>query len=269
MHRGGEVVERTKAFVTRTDGVTLEWWRDVGWLTVRGSLPRVLGFTNDVVLSWSDTVRALAVMTGDISSEMTGERLPWLDRWSLWRLDACWGWPCDPGPYIDALRIVRLRGTQSVAEPGSVRWRSLRSNSIFGRFYNKSKEQGRDVPLPSRLELQLRPHRQVIRVDGDRIGGKVADLSEHVCKTVLRDTLRRFRLDAPIPSVMASKGVLVRAYGSRKGGNLWRELLAFSTCGGWPSDYSHKKICRIERECRGAGIGALSPEGTLAPLVLT
>jgi hypothetical protein len=267
-HRGGEVTERIKAFVTRTDGVTLEWFDDVHWLTVRGSLPRVLGLENDVILSWPDVVRALAVVTGDVASEMTGQPLPWLDGWGLWRFDPVWAWPCDPGPYIDALRIVRLARTQAVCEPGSVRWRSLRSGAILGRFYDKSKEAGRDVPLPARLERQVRAKRQVVRVDGDRVGGKVSDLSESVCLGVLASTLRRFGLDRPIPSVVASKRVLKDALGPRKGGNLWRELLAFSACGGWPADYSHGKVRRIERDLRGAGIGALSPDGELPPLEL-
>jgi hypothetical protein len=266
MHRGGEVIERVKAFVTRTDGVTLEWYDDVHWLTVRGSLPRVLGLTNDVILSWPDTVRALAVVTGDVASEMTGQPLPWLDGWGVWRVDPVWAWPCDPGPYIDALRMARLARTQTVSEPGSVRWRSLKSGAIYGRFYDKSKEAGRSVPLPARLERQVRPKRQTVRVDGDPVGGKASDLSESLCMGVLASTLRRFGLDRPIPSVMASKRVLVDAWGPRKGGNLWQELLTFSVCGGWPADYSQGKVRRIERECRAAGIGALSLDGELPPL---
>jgi hypothetical protein len=269
VHRGDDVIERRKAFITRADGVRLEWFDDVGWLKVCGSLPRVLGLQNDVILSWPDTVRALAVVTGDVAPEMTGDRLPWLDRWHCWRFDPVAAWPCDPAPYIDALRIARLVGTQAVCEPGSVRWRSLRSGAIFGRFYDKSKEAGRVVPLPARIERQALPKRQVVRVDGDRVGGKVSDLSEHVCKGVLASMLRRFGLDSPIPSVMASKRVLVDAWGPRKGGNLWRELLAFSTCGGWPADYSRGKVRRIEHDCRVAGIRALSLDGELPPLVLS
>jgi len=267
-HRDGQIVERTKAFVTLENHATLEYFDGIGWLCVRASLPKVLGLPNDVILSWFDTVKALGVVVGELAPEMTGDRLSPLDEWGLWRFDPVWAWPCDPGPYMDALRIARLARTQTVCEPGSVRWRSLRSGAIYGRFYDKSKEQGRVVRLPARLERQVRPKRQTVRIGGDRIGGKVSDLSESVCLGVLASTLRRFGLDRPVPSVMASKRILCEVYGGRKGGNLWQELLTFSVCGGWPSDYSDAKMRRVERDCRRAGIGALSPDGELPPLEL-
>jgi hypothetical protein len=269
MHRGGEVIERVKAFTTRADGVTLEFWDEVNWLTVSGSLPKVLGLPNDVVLTWFDTVRALGVMVNEIAPEMTGDSLLPLDSWGLWRLDPVAAWPVAPDAYIDALRIVRLRGTQAVCEPGSVRWRSLRSGSIYGRFYDKAKESGHDVPLPARLERQVRPRRQVVRVDGERVSNRVSNLSEHVIKGVLASTLRRFGLDRPILTVTGSRPVLCGAYGDRKGSRLWEQLLAFSVMGSWPANYSDSKVRRIERDCRRAGIGALSPEMELPPLRLS
>jgi hypothetical protein len=267
VHRGGEVQERVKAFV-QLDAVTVEYLASVGWLTARASLPKVLGKTNDVILSWGDTVKALAVVTGDVAAGAVGDRLPALPEWGLWRFDPVWAWACDPGPYLDALRIARLPRTQAVAEPGSVRWRSLRSGAIFGRFYDKSKEAGRAVELPARLERQVRPKRQVVRVDGVRVGGKVGDLSEEVCIGAVKDLLRSFGLDRPIACVSGSRGILRGFYGIRKGDNLWRELLAFDACCGWPAGYSDGKVRRIERDCRRAGIGALSPDGELPALVI-
>jgi hypothetical protein len=265
-HRGDETVERTKAFLTIDNGMTLEYLADMGWLTVRASLPRILGLQNDVVLSWPDTVRALAVATGDLASHLVGDRLPPLRSWALWRFDPVWAWPCDPAPYIDALRIARLPRTQAVCEPGSVRWRSLRSGAIFGRFYDKSREAGRRVDLPCRLELQARPKRQVIRVEGQRVRGEVGELTETTCRGAVIEAAHRLGLTRPIPSVAASRAILTDFWGPRKGNNLWRELLAYEVCGGWPAGYADKKIRRIERDLRQAGIAALSTDGELPPL---
>jgi hypothetical protein len=266
VHRGGEVQEHVKAFANLGNGAALEYFATAGVLTVRASLPKALGYTNDVVLSWADTAKALFVVTGGFASELAGQTLPAADSWGLWRFDPVWAWGCDPAPYLDALRMARLARTQTVCEPGSVRWRSLRSGSIFGRMYDKSKEAGRTVPLPCRLEREVRPKRQTLRVDGDPVGGSVSDLSEAVCLGVIGDTLTRLGLDRPIPSVMASRRVLTGACGRRKGDNLWRELLTFQACSGWPADYSTAKVRRIERDCRRAGIGALSLDGTLPAL---
>ena len=265
-HKGDEIDEKVKAFLTLDNGAVFEYLASVGWLTVRASLPRVLGHDNDVVLSWNDTAKALAVVTGDLGCHVVGQRLPALEKWGVWRFDPVWAWPCDPAPYIDALRIARLPRTQAVCEPGSVRWRSLRSGAIFGRFYDKSREAGRVVPLPSRFELQMRPKRQVIRVAGDRLRGDVSDLSEATCRGAVKESVQLLGLDRPIPSVAASRAVLTGFWGPRKGGNLWRELLAFSACGGWPADYSDHKTRRIERDLREARIVALSPDGVLPGL---
>jgi hypothetical protein len=266
IHKDGEVQEHVKAWANLDNGAALEYFDSVGVLTARASLPKVLGHTNDVILSWPDTVKALFVVTGSLASEWVGQHLPALDTWGLWRVDPVWAWPCDPAPYLDALRMARLARTQTVCEPGSVRWRSLQSGAIFGRMYDKSKEAGHTVPLPCRLERQVRPKRQTVRVDGDRVGGQVGDLSEGVCLGVIGDTLTRLGLDRPIPSVMASRAVLRGTYPKRKADNLWRELLTFRECSGWPADYTRGKVRRIERDCRNAGIGALSLDGTLPAL---
>ena len=264
--RGDEVFETVKAFVSRDDGVVFEWFADAHWLTVRASLPRVLGFANDRVLTWPETRRALAVLTGEVGSQMTGRALPELSTWGLWRCDPVHAWPIEPGPYLDALRLARLEHSQAICEPGSVRWRSLRSGAIFGRAYDKAREAGHRVELPLRLELQLRPKSRIVRVRGEQMGGAVSGLTEDVCKSVLRETLSRLGLDRPIVSVSGARSVLVAYWGPRKGGGLWRELLAFEACGGWPSDYTTGKVRRLERDLRAAGIGALSSSGELPAL---
>ena len=94
----------------------------------------------------------------------------------------------------------------------------------------------------------------------------MGDLTELVCLGVVRDTLHEFGLDKPIPSIMGSRQKLVDCHGVRRGDNLWHGLLAFQACGGWPSGYSKAKSRRIERDCKRAGIRALSVVGELPPL---
>lgn len=58
--------KKVKPFVTLDNGATFEYFASVGWLAVRASLPKFLGESSDAVLSWADSVRALAVLTGDV-----------------------------------------------------------------------------------------------------------------------------------------------------------------------------------------------------------
>jgi hypothetical protein len=264
VHKDGERTEHGRAWL-KQDGVTLDWWGDAGRLSVSASLPKLLLGRNDVLIDWTDCVKALDRLTGEVAPTLTGVDLPPLDTWHYHRLDVCWAWEPEPGAYFDALATAGLPGTVPVRFPTSVHWRS-RANKTVARFYDKTVEVGHRVDLPARFEVQLRPKKQVRKVNGYQLKGHVDELTEPRLKAILQGFTATLGLDRPVPSQQAALARLVECYGMRKGQNLWAELCAYRECGGRPATYSRRKCARIERDWRKAGVRAVSPEGELPAL---
>lgn len=243
----------------------LRYFADAGQIALEVSLPRLVKGDNALLLSWPDCVSGM-VRAAELASDTMHMPMPAIENWQVFRLDPVWAWPVDPTPYLSALHFGRLRGTQVAQEPGSVRWRSLRSGSIFARFYDKSHEQGRAVGLPARFERQIRPKKQVVRVDGQELGRTVSDLNESAMLSILRDGVAQVGLDQPVRTVAATKAVLIDALGKRAGRNLYRVLLESREVGGLPVDLAAATRRKYERQMRQAGVGMVSLETELPPL---
>jgi hypothetical protein len=249
------------------EGVRLAYGAGFGWMTGEASLPVLVAGDNSVLLDWAQCQKGLGVMR-DAGSEAMGVKLPALDDWRVTRFDAVWAWPVSPAPYIGALRFARLPRTQARGYESSVDWVTSQGHRIRARFYDKGAEAGHGVDLPSRLERQVRPRREVVRVGGDRLGCGVRDLGASSVKALLTKTLADLGLDKPIPSVLGLKGRLVRAHGKRRGANLFRVLLEARAFGGWPGDVSKDTVRRHQRQLRQAGVRAVSLDGELPPLAV-
>jgi len=269
--RGFEVCTRSRngesllwAWLVAADGLRVRYFPVGGRAAVEVSLPRLVRGRNDVVLSYGECRSAFRDLAERVG-EYLGASLPNPDDWLVYRFDPVAAWPCSPAAYLACLHVARLPGTSLVSEPGSLRWRSLRSGRIKARFYDKSAEVGCPVALPTRFERQLRPAREIVRVDGLRVGRRVADLTEGVLVSVIREGLSQLGLDKPVRGLAAARGVLVEAYGRTRGSRLWSELLAFRECGGWPSDYSPAKRRRLERALVRAGLPIVSLDGCELP----
>jgi len=247
-------------------GARFRYYADAGWLRVELSLPKFRHGRNDVLLSWQETQEAIGTLTGEVVPDRMGASMPSSEAWYMVRLDPVWAWAVDPTPYLGALHLARLRGTHAVSEPGTVRWRSMRSGRIYARLYNKSQEAGHSVPLPTRFERQLRPRRQVVKVDGAVLDPVLANLQEADLLDLLKGGLCDLGLDRPIKSVSGTRSVLMGAHGRRRGSNLFSELCVLREFGTWPSDYSPQKVRRIERQCMEAGVGMVSLDGELPAL---
>jgi hypothetical protein len=267
VHKDGERSEHGRAWLQQ-DGVHCQWYGDGGRLTVSASLPKLLYGRNDLLIDWTDCVKALDKLTGEVAPTLVGVDLPALDKWDYHRLDVCYGWPREPGPYFDALALATLPRTSTVRYRTSVHWRSP-ANKTVARFYDKTVEAGHTVDLPARFEVQLRPKRQVRKANGHQLKGHVDELTEPRLKAILQDYTATLGLDRPIPSEQAALVRLVEFYGRRKGQRLWSELMAYRHCQGRPAMYSDRKCQRIEHDWHSAGIRAASPQGELPALAVT
>jgi len=268
LRRGDDVRELRTATLAAESGVRLAYFEQVGWLRVEASLPRVATGRNDGLLSWPECSDTLSRLTAELAPECVQSRLPPLDRWKLCRLDPVWAWPVDPGPYLAALHLARLRGSQPVSENGSVRWRSVRSGSIWCRLYDKSKEQGRQVDLPTRFERQLRVNKRKVKAAGREVSRNVAELTEDTCLTLLREGVAAVGLDRPVKTVAALRGQLVDALGRRAGRNVYRVLLEVQAEGCWPYDLAPSTRRKYERQLEQAGVGMVSLTGELPGLTV-
>jgi len=237
-------------------GARLKYFANAGQLALEVSLPKLVTGTNESLLDWGGCVAGL-VRVAELAGDVIGAELPPIDEWKLYRLDPVWAWSVDPGPYLAALHLGRLRGSHTVQEPGSVRWRSLRSGSILARLYDKAKETGHTVDLPTRFEVQTRPGRQVVKVEGERVR-KVADLSESGLFSLLRDKAKCVGLGEPVRGVGALRSILVERLGRRAGVSLWRVLLEARELGGFASDILPDTRRKYEGQLRTAGVGAVS-----------
>jgi len=242
----------------------LRYFANAGQLALEVSLPKLVMGDNASLLSWPACAAGL-VRSGELAGDVLGAVLPPIESWQVFRLDPVWAWACDPGPYLAALHLGRLRGSQVAQEAGSVRWRSLRSGSIFARLYDKSQEQGHAVGLPTRFERQLRPGKQVIKVDGERIGRTVGDLNESDLLTILKDGAAQVGLSEPVRGVSAARSVLVSELGRRAGVNLFRVLLEARELGGFASDIAPDTRRKYEGQLKRAGVGMLSLDDAELP----
>jgi len=236
-------------------------------LNVEVSLPKLLKGDNSLLLSWPEVATGL-VQVSKLAQDVLRSCLPPIEDWQVFRLDPVWAWPVNPDPYIAALHFGRLRGSQVAQEPGSVRWRSLRSGSIFARFYDKSHEAGHDVDLPTRFERQIRPKKQVVRVEGEQIGRKVSDLNQDTLLGLLREGASQVGIDKPVKSIPALRPLLIDALGKRSGSNIFRVLLEAREFGGFPSDLADATRRKYERQLKQAGVGMVSQGAELPGLVI-
>jgi len=248
-------------------GVRMAYLAGIAWLGAETSLPSILGGDNSKLLGGSECQEALQMLRAVVSAGV-GRELPELPAWRVSRFDPVWAWLHSPAPYIGALGLARLPRTESVRFGSSVRW-VTRGNRVRARCYDKSQEQGRQVDLALRFERQVR-RRERVRVGDDVIGRSVDDcLNEPTCMAILKDGLHALGLDRPIPSLQASRALLVGAYGRRRGRNAWAVLRDVIECGGvWPGDFSKRDRQRYESLFRGAGVSVVSPVGELPPLEL-
>jgi len=247
-------------------GVRLAYMAGIGWLGAEASLPSLKGVSNSQLLEPGQCAEAVN-MVRDVASAAVGMELPGLDEWTVSRFDPVWAWDRDPGAYVGALLMARLPRTEPVHYGSSVRW-VTRSNRVRARCYDKAKEQGHAVDLPLRLERQIR-RRETLRVDGQEVPRTVAGaLTEQVCLGVIRESIMALGLDRPIPSIMATRRLLVDTYG-RAGKNAYSCLRDVFECGGvWPSDVSRWTKRKYERMYRDAGVSVVSPIGELPGLEL-
>jgi hypothetical protein len=249
------------------EGVRLAYGAGFGWMTGEASLPVLVAGDNSVLLDWGQCQKALDFIR-DAAGEAVGVKLPALDDWRVTRFDAVWAWPVSPAPYIGALRFARLPRTQARGYSTSVDWVTCRGHRIRARFYDKGAEAKHAVDLPARLERQVRPRRETVRIDGERLACGVRDLGASSVKGLLAGTLADLGLDKPIPSVLGLKGRLVQAHGKRRGANLFRVLLEARAFGGWPGDVSRQTVARYQRQLRQADVRAVSLDGELQALAV-
>jgi hypothetical protein len=250
------------------EGVRLHFGAGFSWMTAETSLPRLVKGDNALLLDWGDCQRGFDLVR-EAACDAAAVSLPEVTDWHLTRVDALWAWPVEPTPYIAALRFARLPRTQARAfGSNSVDWMT-RGRRIRARFYDKEAEVGATVDLPSRLERQARPRREVVRVGGgDRLGDRVGDLAAASVKGLLCDCMAELGLDKPIRSVLALRGPLVEAHGRRRGSNLFRALLEARACGAWPGYWSRWTLAAYRRRLAEAGIRAFSLDGELPALAV-
>lgn len=249
------------------DGVRLSFGAGFAWLSAETSLPGIVLGDNAQLLDWQGCQSGFD-MIHNTCEDALGVALVPVNEWRLTRCDAVWAWPVNPAPYVGALRFTRLPRTQARAYGSSVDWVTSQGHRTRARFYDKACEKGVSVDLPSRLERQTRPRKEVVKVQGDRLGVQVGDLTADVALGLVSETMTGLGLDKPIPTVLGLRGSLVDAYGRRKGMNLFRALLEARAFGGWAGDLSKDTVARYQRDLRGAGIRAVSIEGELPALSL-
>jgi len=260
--------KRVKATLTTEEGPRLTFWGGLNWLALETSLPKLIKQDNAALIQgWDEVLDALQV-AHDLAEHVTSSRLAGTDDgWNVSRLDPVWAWPTDPLPYLAALRLTRLPRTHPVIYDTSVSWATTRGHRIRGRCYDKTAEAGHNVELPLRLERQVRPRREVCRVNGERIPRTFGELTADHVVQVLTDTMQGLGLDRPIPTPLEARRRLVECHGSRRGRNLYRALRECHDFGDrWPSDLSDWSQRDIETGIRQAGITCLSWEGELPAL---
>ena len=240
--------------------VRLHYGAGFAWLVAETSLPRLVLNDNSELLTWEQVQVGLS-QVHDIACGCVGLALPAVEGWKWSRLDAVWAWPCEPLPYIQALRFVRLPRTWPRRYESSIDYLT-RGRRVRLRLYDKSAEAGHDVVLRTRLERQVR-RREAL---GKRLGSQVADLSAILVRGLLSDALATLGLDEPVPSMLAARQSLIACHGKRRGYNLWCRLLDAVACGGWASDLRADTRRRYERQLRQAGVRALSLDGQLPAL---
>jgi len=261
--QGGQV-----SAVIEYGGARLCYKAGVAWLGIEASLPALLAGDNSVLLDAAGC-REGAVKLCELACTAVGCDLPALGDWKVSRFDPVWAWPCDPAPYIGALTVARLPRTEGVRYGSSVRW-VTRTGRVRARCYDKKEEQGRDVDLPLRLERQVR-RREVVRdAAGGEVGRRVDDvLADGVCVGIVRGAVAALGLDRPIPTLQATKRVLIEMYGRRRGLTAWAVLRDVIDCGGvWPGHFGVPRRRQYEKLWRDAGVSVSSPVGELPPLVV-
>jgi hypothetical protein len=254
----------TVKYVRQTDdGVNL-CWRSVGWLSASVSLPAFLVGRNDVVLSWSQVETALDGLLETMAGEV-GIAFPSWREMTVTRADCCWGWPYPASAYLSAMVFSRLPKTHLVRWPNSLIWQTFR-NRTRCRLYSKRAEFGDPaVVLDTRLERQVRPNRERLRLDGQLFPNRAGDLSERLILDTLRATLRELGLDRPVETRQAARVRLERAYGRRQGAVLWRAAADFYETGVWPDYASRPTIYRWQGMLKAAGVNAATLDGTELP----
>jgi len=248
-------------------GVRCAWSPPFRWLSAEASLPYLVCGDNAVLLTWDECRRGLQLLR-ERAGEALGVDLPDLDEWKVARADPVHAWGTDPTPYLSALRLARLPRTEPKLYDGSLAWVS-RANRVQVRCYDKAREQGHPVDLPLRLERQVRrPNRYVVRDEGgNRVSSYLGAWDHNQVVSLVCAAMRDLGLDRPVPSPLAARGVLVEAYGQRKGLNLWRALLDAHTSGGWDMvDVSPRTRQRYQQDARDAGVRGVSLDGELPAL---
>lgn len=275
LDRGWDVYSRTSGAVPgRGDlwaccelgGARLKYLSGIGWLSAEASLPKLLYEDNAVLLQRADFERALALVR-DVAGAAAGCAVPPLAEWRVSRFDAVWAWDRDPAAYLGAVGVARLPRTKPVRYESGVQWRTS-SGRVRARAYDKRIEQGHTVDLPLRIERQVRPRRERVRIDGAVLGNGVGDLTPAVARAVVSDALGALGLDRPIHSLGATRGLLQEAYGPRTGRSAWDRLRDVIELGGWPGDVGNRTRQRYEALWRAAGVGPVSAEGELPGLAV-
>jgi len=274
LRRGWDVTTRTSLHggdvwaSCQFEDVRLHFGGGIRWLTAECSLPGIVSGDNAQLLDWDGCKRGLDLMRA-AACDAAAFSLPELRGWRVTRCDPVWAWAVDPTPYVGALRFARLPRTQARAYGSSVDWVTSQGHRVRCRFYDKGIEAGHDVELPARLERQVRPRREVVRLPGgDRLGCDVDSLEASSVQGVLRGALTDLGLDKPIPSVLGLRGQLVEVHGRRRGLNLWRVLLEARAFGGWPGDVNKPTLARWQRLLSQADIRAVSLDGELPALTM-
>jgi len=249
-------------------GVALKYFAGHDWISATCSLPKLLRGENASVLPWDQCRAALECVVSE-ARNATGVRLPPLDTWVFSRVDPVWAWGVEPGPYLTALRTATLPRCDAVDYLGSgLAWRST-GKRVRARVYDKRRETGHDVDLPLRVEAEVRPRKQVWRLGGVRVDGRVGAWDGATAAGIVEGVVHGLGLDRPIVSRLQARQVLIDTYGQRQGINTYRALLDALDCGGWHVlGQSPDTVRRHLRRLRQAGVSGVAPEHELPALRL-
>lgn len=232
-----------------------------GWLSAEVSLPKLaLGDNAELLTSWVDC-RAALELVREVAETAVGERLPDLDRWTISRADPVWAWACDPTPYLAALRVAGIPGTQAQHYPGGIEWATAAGHRKRCRCYDKARQCGVHVALPLRLECQVTKlaKRSVKLPDGKRVGSTVGAWGAGTALGLVGGAMHDLGLDRPIPTLQGARVLLQAKHGRRTGETVFRALLTAHVQGGWGTLSSSRRTVQHYRQLLSeAGVGALA-----------
>jgi len=255
-----------KATLAMAEGVRLTYFSGFAWLSAECSLPGLLRPDNSVLLTWPEVLESTSAMWA-LASGQVEQDLPPVPELRVSRFDPVYAWDTEPGPYLRAIRFACLPRTEPVVYKGGVLWKT-RHGRTRARAYDKALEAGHPVDEPLRLERQVRPRRERVRVGGQLVGRRFADLDPGVCLGILRQAMAGLGLDRPTPTIEAARARVFAAYSPRQARNLWGALCDRANLGEWPPELPRTTRYDYVQMALACGVAGLSLEGELPALAV-